>query len=629
LRAAQAHAAAEPDGERAALLHDLEVHQLELEMQNRELRAAQLQVEESRARLADLYDFAPVVYVTLNAETRIIDANLTAATYFGVERGKLTGRALTAFASMSDREALRQHVQRCFAERIRVESELSFSMRGRSTVTAQMVSVPLFDADGAVIGCKTTLTDITALKRAQERLQFLSQASAILASSFDYRTNLAKVVQAAVPVLADVCILDLVDDAGQVSRLEMAFADHAAAVRLDAFRTSSPRAGEGTALGRVIHTRQPLLFPECSPTSLAEGFEHDLLIKASGAQSMMLVPLVVRDRAVGVLTMIAVESGPHYSGSSLSTAHELATHAALAIDNARLYERAQGAIRAREDVLSFVSHDLRNPLMGILLTTETLLNAVHGEERRKGWKQLERIRRGVQQMRHMIDDLLDVASLDSGRLTVKPGEHDVRKVFDDIALTLAPLAAEKRIALRFDVPPEALLAHCDRDRVIQVLSNLIGNSIKFTPDGGSVVVAASGSGTNALLTVSDSGPGIPSTLRPHIFERFWQAEETARKGRGLGLYIAKGLVEAQGGAIWVDSSRDEGTTFSFTLPLSPPPEPAEVVDRPSPGRPHAVTSGPPAPRRGKRAVSGRGLSLVSSWIGGRRRRWWRRNRGRL
>ena len=425
LRTARASEAAEPDGERSRLLQDLEVHQIELEMQNRELRAAHQQVEESRARLADLYDFAPVVYVTLDADARIVEANLTAASYFGVERGNLIGRSLNGFAPMSDRGVLRQHVQRCFAERIRVESELSFSVRGRAPVTAQVVSVPLFDAHGAVIGCKTTLTDITELKRAQEKLQFLSQASAILASSFDYRTNLARVVHVAVPVLADVCAIDLVDDAGQVSRLEMAFADASNAVRLDPFRTTSPRADEATALGRAIRTRQPLLFPECSPASLAstdDGFEHDFLIRASGAQSMMIVPLVARDRVLGVLTLIAVESGRRYSGSALSIAHELATQAAVAIDNARLYERAQGAIRAREDVLSFVSHDLRNPLMGILLTTETLLNAVHGrEERRKGWKQLERIRRGVQQMRHMIDDLLDVASLDSGRLTVEAG----------------------------------------------------------------------------------------------------------------------------------------------------------------------------------------------------------------
>jgi PAS domain S-box-containing protein len=589
LRAAQASAAAEPDGGRARLLQDLEVHQIELEMQNRELRAAQVQLEESRTRLADLYDFAPVVYVTLDAEARIVEANLTAAAYFGVERGNLVGKSLAGLAPMSERGTLRQHIQRCFAERIRVDSELSFSVRGRAEVTAQMVSVPLFDADGAVIGCKTTLTDITDLKRTQAKLQFLSQASTILASSFDYRANLAKVVHAAVPVLGDICAIDLVDDAGQVSRLEVAFADPSSAVRLDPFRSTSPRADEATVLGRAMRARQPLLFPDCSPASLAssgEGFEHDLLIRVSGAQSMMIVPLVVRDRALGVLTLIAAESGRHYSGRSLAIANELATHAAVAIDNARLYERAQAAIRSREDVLSFVSHDLRNPLMGILLTTETLLNAVHGQERRKGWKQLERIRRGVQQMRHMIDDLLDVASLDSGRLTVKLGDHDVGRLFEEMALTLAPLAAEKRIALRFDVPPDGVSMHCDRDRVIQVLSNLIGNSIKFTPDGGSVVVAASATGTQGLVTVSDSGPGIPSSVRPHIFERFWQAEETARKGRGLGLYIAKGLVEAQGGAIWVDSQPEAGTTFSFTLPLAPARDSAR---RASEHRPSART----------------------------------------
>src|SRR3954471_442817 len=192
LRAAQADAAGETDQGHARLLHDLEVHQLELEMQNQELREAQVLLEESRARLADLYDFAPVVYVTLDPDGRIVDANLTAAAYFGIERGNLLGKFLGGIAAVPDRRALRDHLRRCIAERIRVETELSFSVRRRPLVTAQMVSVPVLDGDGAVTGCKTTLIDITALKSAQEKLQFLSQASAILASSFDYRATLAE-----------------------------------------------------------------------------------------------------------------------------------------------------------------------------------------------------------------------------------------------------------------------------------------------------------------------------------------------------------------------------------------------------------------------------------------------------
>jgi PAS domain S-box-containing protein len=570
LHAAQNKAAADANDESARLLHDLEVHQIELEMQNQELRAAHGLLEESRARLADLYDFAPVVYVTLDAEGRIVEANLTAASYFGLERANIVGRFLHSIAAVGDRRALREHIQRCFRERIRVESEISFSVRNRSPVTAQMLSVPVFDLDGAVVGCKTTLTDITALKQAQEKLQFLSQASAVLSSSFDYRATLAEVAQLAVPVLADIVIVDLIEPNGAMSRVELAHAEWLDVVAMATFRARSPQADEATALGKAIRTRQPFLFADCSPASLAstgESFDHQALLRAVGAQSMMLVPLVARDRVLGVLTLITTTAGRRYSGSSLSTAHDLATHAALAIDNARLYERAQGAIRAREDVLSFVSHDLRNPLMGILLTTETLLNAVRGEERRKGWKQLERIRRGVQQMRHMIDDLLDVASLDAGRLTIKVAACDVRRLFDEAFVTMGALAAEKTVALRFDAPADGVMVRCDRDRVVQVLSNLIGNSIKFTPSGGEIAVAASASAGRALITVTDTGPGIAPSVRPHIFDRFWQAEETARKGRGLGLYIAKGLVEAQGGAIWVDSKPDAGTTFSFTLPV--------------------------------------------------------------
>jgi PAS domain S-box-containing protein len=597
LRAAPARAAADSGDERTRLRHDLEVHQIELETQNQELREAQAQLEESRARLADLYDFAPVVYVTLDAEGRIVEANLTAASYFGVERGSLVGKFLAGVVAEADRHALREHIQRCFAERTRVESEISFSVRRRPAVIAQMVSVPFFDADGAVTACKTTLTDITALKTAQQKLQFLAQASAVLASSFDYRATLTEVAHLAVPVLADICIVDLVDEHGDVSRLDVAFADSTNAVQLAPFRSKSPRADETTALGRAISTRQPLLFRDCSPTSLAstgEGADHDLLIRISGAQSMMVVPLVARDRVFGVLTLIATGSGRQYSGSALSTAHDLATAAALAIDNARLYERAQLAIRAREDVLSFVSHDMRNPLMGILLTTETLLNAVPGEERRKGWKQLERIRRGVQQMRRMIDDLLDVASLDAGRLTVISTAYDVGRMFDDTFQVLGPIAAEKGIGLHFSAPT-ALMISCDRDRVIQVLSNLIGNSVKFTPEGGAIVVKATVDGKQALFTVTDTGPGIPPTVRPHLFERFWQADSAARKGRGLGLYIAKGLVEAQGGAIWVDSQKDAGTTFSFTLPIPPGAEAdgASPTAETAPGsRRHGPTIGP-------------------------------------
>jgi len=554
-----------------ALIRDLAAHQLELELQNREMRQAQEAMEESRQKLADLYDFAPVVYLAMNERTQILEANLTASALFGIERKRLVGQFLTSLVVAADRRALRDHVRRCVSATVRAETEITFSVRNQPPVIAQVTSVPLFAASGKVAGCKTTIVDVSAFKLAQAKLKFLAEASATLASSFDYRATLAQVARDAVPILADICIVDLVDR-GELRRLEIAYADREKAERFAWLRDAVPRRDVRTAVGRVMRTGEPLLFSDCSPATLAsteEGFDHEALVKASGAQSMMVVPMVVREAVVGAITLIGAESGRRYSGTSLATARDLATHAALAIDNARLYERAQEAIRSREDVLSFVSHDLRNPLMGIQLTAEMLLRSARGEdERRKGWKQLERIRRGVVQMRRMIDDLLDLAGLESGKLTIDIVPHEVKKLFDETAELFAPLVEEKGIALSVLVPAERIDVRCDPSRAVQVLSNLIGNSIKFTPAGGSITLSAEVAGTHALVSVTDTGPGIPPVVRPHIFERFWSADETARKGRGLGLYIAKGLVEALGGAIWVDSPAGGGTTFSFTLPLA-------------------------------------------------------------
>jgi len=557
-------------GATQALIHDLEVHQIELEMQNRELREAHAAMEESREKLADLYDHAPVVYLAMDERAGILEANLTACALFGIARPQLIGRLLTNLVVERDRRVLLEHVHRCIDTSARVENEVTFSVPGQPPVIAQLASVPLFDASGRVTGCKTTVVDVTAFKRAQEKLLFLASASATLASSFDFRATLAQVARQAVPVLADICIVDLVDG-GELRRLEVAFADPARAQRLAPSRGARPRVDERTPVGWVLRTREPLLIPECAPGtpgSTTEGFDHEVLLTASGAQSVMVVPMVVRSAVVGTITLIAAESGRRYSGTSLSTARDLAAHAAMAIDNALLYQRAQDAIRAREDVLSFVSHDLRNPLMGIQLTTEMLTRSPRGEERRKGWKQLERIRRGVVQMRRMIDDLLDLAGLESGTLTVDVVPHEVKKLFEETSVLFAPLVEEKGIALRVDVPPERVDVRCDPNRAVQILSNLVGNSIKFTPGGGSITLSAQVTATSVMVSVTDSGPGIPPVVRPRIFERFWSADGAGRKGRGLGLYIAKGLVEAQGGAIWVDSPAGGGTTFSFTLPLA-------------------------------------------------------------
>lgn len=198
-----------------------------------------------------------------------------------------------------------------------------------------------------------------------------------------------------------------------------------------------------------------------------------------------------------------------------------------------------------------------------------MLNGAPPTERRRNRQQLDNIKRGAHHMSSMIDDLLDFAALETGRLTVESRPAQVGGIVHDALELLGPLAREKQISLTSKIETDGS-ALCDKNRVLQVLFNLGGNAIKFTPDGGEVVLSASlmDDARQVQFTVKDNGPGLPKQMMVHLFERYWQAQETARQGRGLGLFIAKGIIEAQGGAIWAESPAGKGTAFHFTLPVA-------------------------------------------------------------
>jgi signal transduction histidine kinase len=240
---------------------------------------------------------------------------------------------------------------------------------------------------------------------------------------------------------------------------------------------------------------------------------------------------------------------------------------ALAADNALLYVQAQQAVRVREQILAIVSHDLRNPLATILMTTSVLSKRHLPEERRRGLPlAVGRIERSAERMRRLIEDLLDFASIETGRLAINRRAEDPRAIIDETLASFEGAAQEKRLVLAAEIGSGVPLGSFDRDRVLQVLSNLVGNAIKATAEAGHISLRVEARDPDLLFSVSDDGPGIAPEDLKHLFERYWRSDDAHYKGTGLGLAIARGIVAAHGGRIWAESGPGRGATFWFTVP---------------------------------------------------------------
>jgi signal transduction histidine kinase/PAS domain-containing protein len=556
---------------------DIDREHLELELQNHKLRDTRRALEESRRRYIDLYDFAPVAYLTLDAAGCIREANLTASRLLAVPRLRLSGAAFGQFVAAPDVGKFADHLRRCFEHRIQAVTEVTVSA-GRTALPQFMhvTSTPLFDEAENVIECRTTLTDVSAVKRNEDRQSLLSEASRLLATSLDHEVALAGVVRLAVARFADLAFLDLVREDGTLYRVEQA------AALDDVVLPNPPFASRpaGAAQLKAIASHQALFLADCAPSRLSEIVGRDVqrIVARDGLPSVMVVPLISRGNVLGVLTVVAARPLRKFSPADLTTAEDLAERIAVRLDNARLYRQARDAIAAREEILALVAHDLRNPLSAIRLSTMSITGAqAPAVERRKSWPRIERVRRIADHMSRMLEDLSEFSGLDARPFSLELAPREVPPMLSEVVDELVPLASDKGINLHLEGPPATGHVVCDPGRVLQVFSNVVGNAVKFSQRGGTIEILSTAQDKEVLFTVRDDGPGMARDDLDHIFDKYWQAEGGMRRGRGLGLYIAKRLVEAQGGAIWCESELEKGTRVSFTLPR---PGPGFPLSRP-------------------------------------------------
>jgi signal transduction histidine kinase len=393
----------------------------------------------------------------------------------------------------------------------------------------------------------------------------------LLSGSFDYHTTLTTLARLAVPTLADYCTVDVSDGPNSFTRLAVAHSDPAKEelVREIARYTFGPRP-QAHAIVRVLTQGSPVLIPEITEDILdasAADETHRDLLRQIGPCSIVSVPLLAPGRILGALTLVTAETKRRYGEEDLALVEELARRAASAVENARLFTAAEQATRARDEMLGIVAHDLRNPLSTIRMASQLLLE-IGAPERAMERKQLDIMRRAAERMSRLIGDLLDAKRIESGGLTVDPRPEEVTTIVGDAVDMLRPLASSSSLHLDAAVPDGLPRVMIDPARVQQVLSNLVGNAIKFTPAGGSITIRAEPAPDGVCLAVTDTGAGIANEQLPHIFGRFWQGKRTDRRGVGLGLAIAKAIVEAHGGRIWVESQVGTGTSFYFTVPVA-------------------------------------------------------------
>jgi PAS domain S-box-containing protein len=409
----------------------------------------------------------------------------------------------------------------------------------------------------------------TAAEAEQRRATFLADASRVLGASFDYHTTLASLARLAVPTFADFCTVDILDGKGRIQRVGIAHADPEKEALLHEItkwvRTGAPMVAH---LHRALVDGEATLQTDIDRATLvmhAINPEHEALILQLAPTSVACVPLKVTDKVIGALVWYTTDGTRNYRQRDLELAAELARRAALAVENARLYHESEQATRARDQMLGVVAHDLRNPLNTMLMAAELLADSAPPESPTRRHATI--VQRAGERMNRLVQDLLDVKRMESGQLAIEPRRIAAQSLVAEAVEMLRSLATSSSIELVLEDAPEELPpVSADPHRMQQVLSNLIGNAVKFTPRGGRIAVQCSRDEDDVRFEVRDTGPGIPAEDLPHVFGQFWQASRGDRRGIGLGLAIAKGIVEAHGGKIWVESTPGEGSAFFFTLP---------------------------------------------------------------
>lgn len=530
---------------------------------------------QSEAQFSGIVSIAADAIISIDDDHRITLFNDGAEKIFGYSRAEVLGAPLDML--------LPERLRAIHAEYVRAFAAGGQSARRMGERTSVIVGLRKngeeFPADASIsrltIGGKVLLTvslrDVTELKLVEDEERLLAETSNVLIDAgADYQRILTDVATLVVRDLADWCVVDLVQPGG-VSRIKVAHSSpEKSALCKELQDYPLDRSAQGI-LSETLASKRSLLFSEV-PTafveSVARSENHLRMLRELDPRSMIVTPLVARGHSLGVLTL-GSSSARRYSPRELALAERLASRIALAVDNARLYGALEQAVQTRDDVLAVVAHDLRNPLNTLVLEAELVRSVPPDAAAQRALRFADGVIRSVQRMDTLIQDLLDAARAGQGGMPIRCRAIAPAPLLVEAAETQRLLASQVGLELRLDVAGSLPQIWADPQRLLQVIVNLCANAMKFTQPGGTITLGGSRQGDDVVFRVEDTGRGISEALLPHVFDRFWQANPGDRRGAGLGLSIAKSIVEGHRGTISVDSKPGVGTTFRFTVPIAP------------------------------------------------------------
>ena len=405
------------------------------------------------------------------------------------------------------------------------------------------------------------------------RADTLARISRELSESLDFEQTLEKAASVVVPSMADGSVIRLLGDSGQMEVVKVIHRDPERKKLVEDFVNKMAQDGDYHQwLKTLVMNHKPVIVTDRKAESYVDL--HGALVsysnnvKALGINSFAVMPLLIQGRFIGLMTFVIDQGDRRIEPRNLPFFEAVSQRISLSIENSRLYQKTKDAVKSREDILSVVSHDLRNPLMGIKVAAE-MLRLCDGKDETVTEGALRTIENSSEQMEKLINDLLDLGKLESGGFGLRKESANILEVVQATVDILKNQTLAKGQRLKLDIPEHVDPFNFDKKRIGQVVSNLLGNAIKFTQHGGSITLCVWNLGDSVKVQVADNGPGIAPERIKNIFGRFWQVEEDRDLGTGLGLYIVKKIIEAHGGELGVESIVGEGSTFYFTLPMRP------------------------------------------------------------